>query len=103
MKRIGRFEHRTIEDHFTAVAFQRAGKNFHQRGLAGTVLANKRMHLATLDVNIYAFQCMHAAEGFLQVFEAKHFRSHAPALAVFFCSSACSTSITRMMAPTKML
>ena len=51
-----------VEQHFASVGREDAGEDVHQRRLAGAVLAEQRVNLAALEVEIDAAQSLHAAE-----------------------------------------
>ena len=55
-----------------------AAENFHQRALAGTVFAEKSQHLAALQGQINAAQCLHAGKGTHDAAHLKKWGSHRP-------------------------
>ena len=51
-----------LQQHFAGVRREHAGEDVHERRLAGAVLAEQRVDLAALEVEIDAAQRLHAAE-----------------------------------------
>jgi len=58
------------------VRLDHAGKDVHQRGLAGAVLAQERVHLAGLEIEIDAAQGVHAAEALLDAVHLQEEPAH---------------------------
>ena len=51
---------------------EQADENFHERGFAGTVLAQQRVHTPGPHGKVHALECRHGTEGLGDVLDFKH-------------------------------
>ena len=74
--RVAREEWLPFEPDLAGIGGKHAHQNFHQRGLAGTILAHQGMDLATTDGQIHIVQHRVAIEAFGDTAHFKQGRRH---------------------------
>ncbi len=62
LARIAEPDRPAIEPHLPRIRLVHAGQDLDQRGLAGAVLAQQRVDLATPDGEVHMIECLHADE-----------------------------------------